>query len=184
MKPPAPDALPRHPSVRPPPLRRDDDRPLTVDEFAVATTELLLAFPFAWDATTMQGVAALRAHFPGDWPDALELALSSLPPISLDTLLPDLLARPTERTLPGGDLDLNRLAGRRSALGRLRDVLPDLKLREIDDGGLAALFKAYRKAAKAQSSPMISADLTELRWAVNLARAAGDRVLIRGEFAK
>lgn len=172
MKPPSPGALQRHPSVRPPPLRRDEDRPLRVEEFAVPTTELRLSFPFAWDATTMQGAAALRDHLPGEWPDALELAEASFAPIAPDTRLRELLARPSARTRPGGLHDLNRVAGRRSSRVRLRDVLPDLELRAIDARALASLYGVYRKAAKAQSSPTISADLTELRCVVNAARAA------------
>lgn len=140
--------LSRHPSARPPPLRRDEDHPLTVDEFVAPTGELRLAFPLACDATTMQGAAALREHLPGEWPDALELAERSFAPIGPDTRLHELLVRPSVRTLPQGLHDLNRVGGRRSSLGRLRDMLPDPELGEIDSRALAALFISAHTASQ------------------------------------
>ena len=53
---------PSGPSLRPPPLRRDADAPLTVDEFAIPTVELRLQGDFVPAAVGLIGGVAVGAN--------------------------------------------------------------------------------------------------------------------------
>lgn len=151
--------------------RRDGSPGVSVDEFAEGSEVLRAAFPLAWDATTMAGLAALRRELPFDWLDALDRARESLEAFTATTSLRAVLSRPTERTAPQWTSDLSAAAGRRSSRRRLCAFVPEVPLEELNEAALAALVREYRIEASAMSSPMISADLTELRFAVDHARA-------------
>ena len=67
--------------------RRDGSPGVSVDELAEGSEVLRAAFPLAWDATTMAGLAALRRELPFDWLDALDRARESLEAFTATTSL-------------------------------------------------------------------------------------------------
>ncbi|GDX83926.1 hypothetical protein LBMAG42_57370 [Deltaproteobacteria bacterium] len=144
---------------------------MNIDEFAEGSEALRAAFPFAFDATTMAGLAALRRELPFDWPDALNQARAPLAAFTAMSTLRSVLSKPTDRTVPQGSTDMGRAAGRRSSRRRLCAFVPEIPLEELNEAALADLVREYRLEASAMSSPMISADVTELRFAVDHARA-------------
>lgn len=183
MKPPRtqrviPLGMPRRPSVRPPALRRSGGSPPTIEEFALGGIELQLAFPSAYDATTTQGLAALRAVMGEQWPEAMAAGRSTHPLPARGHTLDQLLTRGSARVMPQGPGDLDQVRNRRSALAHLQDSLPRVKLAALDERGLEALVQTYRRERADLSSAMVSSHITELRMLVGEARTeAGLRAL-------
>ena len=170
---------PRRPGIRPPPWRQFSDEPVTAQDVFEGSTSVSLAFPCLRDARTMAGMGALIEAFPLDWPELLQAVMARNPPVTASTRLTEALVRGTERTLPYGARAIPLAAARRSALGRLHDALPSVRLGEIDAEWLRKAEAGYQ-AARGHSSAIISSDLTELRATINAARMAAGLTLLPG----
>lgn len=147
---------------------------LTVQDFATADDGLREAFPLAWDATTMKGLAALMMALPSDWPDALAMAYTHFKKNNAETGLDAVFLRGTPRTLPQHRTDITRVRTRRSALKRLQVILPDLSLGSINSENLHALVALYRNKQSNLPAPMLSADISELRFTLDFALSEAD----------
>ena len=156
---------------------------LTATNFATSNVDLRELFPLAWYATTMKGLATLMMALPLDWPDALEAARETLPTPTAMTTLEDIFLRGTVRTLPRGIQDITRVRTRRSALKRLQKVLPACTLGSLDEACVQALVSSYREKQQKLPAPMLSADISELRFTLDAARKeAGLPALKRPSF--
>ncbi len=143
---------------------------LTLVDFDPPNSEVMEQFPCVVDATTTRGLAALCKALPDRWEVAIKKGRASLPKPNVETTLKEVLERGSTRILPGGPHDVKQVSSRRSALGRLRDHLPQKILGDLDARGVEQLVKHYRKQRRESSSAVLSSDLTELRKAVSEAR--------------
>jgi hypothetical protein len=143
--------------------------PLQLTDFDPPNAELRMQFPCVADATTTRGLAALCRELPECWEAALARGRASVPRPTPETLLHEVLERGSKRILPRGPSDVKGVSARRSALGRLRDYLPPVRLGDIDPRRMDRLVRQYRTLRREGSSAVLSSDLTELRFTVNAA---------------
>lgn len=165
-----PRVLPRRQSIRPSPLDRPPGEAPTLDEVAAGDIELRLAFPIVYDATTTQGLAALRSWMPDDWPEALSQGRGTHSTPTRESTLTQLLERGSSRALPLDPGDMAQVGNRRSALAHLHDTLPPVVLGELTQRGFEKLVRSYQADRGDLSSAMISAHITELRFLIAEAR--------------
>ena len=152
---------------------------LRLDEFDNPSAEPRREFPGLTDATTTAGFARLRRELPDTWCEALDRAWASLPRATPHTSLHAVLLRGSRRVLPRDPSDAGLVSARRSALGRLCDLLPDLALRQVDARTFDRWVRDYRAARRDASAAIVSSDLTELRATVNAALAEAGLPVVR-----